>query len=56
MKCPYTISEGKKPFGCSLLKERCPFQRWCTTDRIFKLTNSAQVCTVRVKNEQKGQR
>ena len=47
---------GKKPFNCSILKEPCPFQRWCTTDRIYKLTNSAQVCTVRVKNEQKGQR
>ncbi len=56
MKCSYMTGEGKKPFNCSILKEPCPFQRWCTTDRIYKPTNSVQLCNVRIKHEQEGQR
>lgn len=46
-KCEYVQGNGSKYYRCPIINDICPYQRWCTTDRIFKLTDSAEKCTQR---------
>lgn len=45
MACKFAVSENGNKFRCKKMSNTlCPYQRWCTNERIYKSTASRDKC------------
>lgn len=45
MACKFVVSENGNKIRCKKMSNTlCPYQRWCTNERIYKSTASGDKC------------
>lgn len=53
--CQYARGNGGVQYQCPFLKRACPFQHWCTNNRVYELTATAVKCTLKKEKEKENQ-